>query len=396
MTQPKTPIGIRSLALGFPSVLRTNDYWRTHYPGMVAEAEKFSLARLWAKAEKPDAFDAAAAAYFGDPFRGAIERRLRAPDETALSMEIRAARGALEAASLRPDEIDLTLVTSFIGDRLGTGNAIYLAAELGLRNPAWNFETACSGSIVGLHTAASLVRSGDYRRVLVVVSTSNSVQVTDTDTLGWFVGDGAGAFVVEEAPAGYGLLGWKTINSLETIDMFVIQSVPGSNGGTRFCTAAHPEANRIARDTAESYLMTTVDGALAMAEMSLADIDYWVFNTPNAWYADFCAQVLGVEKGRYHSMYTTYGNIGAALMPTTLYHDLHAGRIRPGSVVALYSIGSTSTSSALIFRVGDIALGPYPTKPDTKDGLAISSVAMAKDLAQGPPASRDTGKRAET
>jgi len=293
-------------------------------------------------------------------------------------MEIRAARGALAAASLEPEAIDLTMVTSFIGDRLGTGNAVYLAASLGLRNPAWNFETACSSSVVGLHTAASLVRSGDYQRILVVVSTSNSVQVTDTDTLGWFVGDGAGAYVVEPAAEEYGLLGWKTINSIETIDMFVIQSVPKAEGGTRFYTVAHPEANRIARETAEPYLRTTVEGALAMAEMSLSEIDYWVFNTPNAWYADFCAQVLGVAKERYHSMYSTYGNIGAALMPTTLYHDLYAGRIRPGNVVALYSIGSTSTSSAVILRVGNIALGPYPTKPNTKDGLAVSSLSVAR------------------
>ncbi|WP_394850092.1 hypothetical protein LZC95_21855 [Pendulispora brunnea] len=377
MRGPKIPIGIRSLAVGFPSVLRTNDYWRTRYPAMVAEAEKYSLAKLWAKAEKPDAFDASAAAYMGDPFRGAVERRLRAPGETALSMELRAARGALEAASLGPDDIDLTIVTSFVGDRLGTGNAIYLAKELGLRTPAWNYETACSGSLVGLHTAASLVRSGDYRRILVVVSTSNSVQVTDVDTLGWFVGDGSGAFIVERVPEGYGLLGWKTINSLETIDMFVIQTVSTPQGGTRFCTAAHPEANRIARDTAQPYLKTTVEGALAMADMSMKDVDYWVFNTPNAWYADFCAQTLGVEQGRYHSMYTTYGNIGAALMPTTFYHDLHAKRIKPGDVVGMYSIGSTSTSSALVLRAGDIALGPYPTKPSTKDEVAISSIAIA-------------------
>src|SRR5262249_51348334 len=99
MTPSRTPVGIRSLSVAFPSVLRTNDYWRTHYPELVTEAEKFSLAKLWSKAERPDAFDASAADYLGDPFRGAVERRLRAPGETALSMEVRAARGALEAAS---------------------------------------------------------------------------------------------------------------------------------------------------------------------------------------------------------------------------------------------------------------------------------------------------------
>src|SRR5690606_29679038 len=143
-------------------------------------------------------------------------------------------------------------------DQLGTGNALYLAGELGLQAPAWNFETACSGSVVGLHMAATMVRSGAYRRVLVVASTSNSVTSADDDTLAWFIGDGAGAFVVERVPEGYGVLGWKTINSIETTNMFVIHSVAQPDGTTRLLTKASPNANAIARAVAEPYLRVCV------------------------------------------------------------------------------------------------------------------------------------------
>jgi 3-oxoacyl-[acyl-carrier-protein] synthase-3 len=370
--------GMRSLAVAFPSVLRTNEYYRARYPEVVAQAEQYALAKLWSAAQgsdgarateatakrPPSAFDATMAPYLGDPFRGAVERRVRAPGETAVSMERAAARGALEAAGLGVDDVDLTLVSSFVGDRLGVGDAAYLAKQLGLRTPAWNFESACSGSVVGLHMAASLVRAGDYRRVLVVCSTSNSVQLADDDTLSWFIGDGAGAFVVERAAPGHGVLGWKTLNSVETNDMFVIHSVPDATGrGTCFRTSAHAEASAMARDTAEAYLRACVDGALAMAGVAAADVDFWVFNTPNAWYADFCGRVLGVGPERFHSVYPRYANIGATLMPATLYHALHEGRVRPGQLVACYSVGSTSTASALVMRVGPIALGPFPARP---------------------------------
>ena len=370
--QPSDPVrgtggtgaGITGLAVGFPSVVRTNDYWRARYPEIVAQAEQYSLARLWAKSDREgDPFDAAAGDYLADPFRGAKERRIRAPGETALSMELHAARGALEATGYTPDDIDLMLVTSFVADQLGTGNALYLARELGLRAPAWNYETACSGSVVGLHMAATMVKSGLYRRVLVVGSTSNSVTSADDDTLAWFIGDGAGAFVVEPVPEGYGVLGWKTINSIETTNIFVIHSVAQPDGSTRLLTKASQRANAIAREVAEPYLRVCVDGALSAAGMRTSDVDFWLFNTPNAWYADFCAKLLGVEKGRYTSVYERYGNIGAALMPATFYHALHEKRVPPGSVVGIYSIGSTSTSSGVIMRVGDIALGPYPERP---------------------------------
>lgn len=357
--------GMRSLAIAFPSVRRTNDHWREHHADVVQQAEQHTLARLWGASDaprrEPTAFEATMAPYLSDPFRGAVERRWRAPGETALSMELAAARGALDAAGLGVDDVDLVLVTSFVGDRFGVGNAAYLAAELGLRAPAWNYETACSGSVVGLHMAASLIRGGDYRRILVVASTSNSVQVSDEDSLAWFVGDGAGAFVVEPVPEGEGILGWKTINSIGTNDMFVIHSVPEPRGGTCLRTAAHERAAAMARDTAEPYLRACVDGALDMAGLRVDDVAFWCFNTPNAWYADFCARVLDVPAERYHSVYPRYANIGAALMPATLYHALLEARIAPGELVGLYSIGSTSTASALVMRVGDVALGPPPS-----------------------------------
>src|SRR5690606_21754914 len=129
--------GVTGLAVGFPSVVRTNDYWRARFPEIVAQAEQYSLARLWARSERTDdPFDAAAGDYLADPFRGAVERRVLAPGETTLSMELRAARGVLEATGYSPDDIDLMLVTSFVADQLGTGNALYLAGELGLRAPA--------------------------------------------------------------------------------------------------------------------------------------------------------------------------------------------------------------------------------------------------------------------
>lgn len=359
--------GMTSLAIAFPSILRTNAYWREHHAGLVAAAEEHTLAKLWAASDaKPTLFDRVMRPHLEDPFRGARERRIRAPSETALSMELRAARKALRARGLTPANIDLTLVTSFVADRFGVGNAALLAAELELPGPCWNYETACSGSVVGLHMAANLIESGRYERILVVASTSNSVQVDDGDTLGWFVGDGAGAFVVEPVDRGLGVLGQATLNSVATNDMFVIHSVPDDSreDGTRLSTTANPRAATMARESAEPYLRQCVGDALLSAGASPGDVDFWVFNTPNAWYADFCAQVLGIPEERYHSIYPRYANIGAALMPATLYHAIEKGRVSPGDLVVFYSIGSTSTASAVVARLGSVALGESPPRPE--------------------------------
>jgi 3-oxoacyl-[acyl-carrier-protein] synthase III len=371
---------MRSLAVAFPSVLRTNAHWREHHPQMVAQAEQHALARLWGTREgsreraEASLFDKTMAPYVDDPFRGTVERRLRAPGESVLSVELRAAQGALAAASLTADDLDLVLSSSFPGDRFAVGNAAYLADQLRLRAPAWNFESACSSSVVGLHMAASLVRSGDYRRILVVSSTSNSALCVDHDGLSWLTGDGAGAFVVEAAEEGRGILGWKTVNTVLMNDMFVIHSIPDSKGATRLTGSASPKAGAIGRDTAEPYLRQCVGGALEAANVRAEEVDFWVFNTPNAWYADFCALTLGVSSDRYLSVYPEYANMGAALMPATLYQALATGNVRPGALVVLYSIGSTSTASAVVIRLGEVALGPPPPRPETIDGPSMASL----------------------
>lgn len=388
MSPRAIPVRISALALGFPSLLRTNRYFRTLWPAVVEGAESHSLAKIWAKrpdgepGAAPTAFERTMMPYLADPFRGAVERRIRASGETALSMELTAAKGALEARGIGVDDIDLAISSSFVGDRFGVGNASYLAAALGLRAPVWNFETACASSVVGVHLASELVQSGAYRRILLVVSTSNSVQVLDSDSIAWFVGDGAGAFVIEPAVEGEAILGSHTINSIGTNDMFVIRSV-SEGASTRLTTVASAGAAAMARDTAEPYLLECVHGALAKAALGVGDVDFWVFNTPSAWYADFCASVLGVPADRYHSVYPRYGNIGGALMPTTLYHALHEAKVKPGQTVGFYAIGSSSTASALVLRIGQVALGAPPSRPSIEDADAQDAMTAAESHPQG-------------
>ncbi len=57
--------GMRSLAVSYPSEIRTNDYFREKFPDMVANAAEKGLAKLWAQpkdaSESTRAFDAAMA-----------------------------------------------------------------------------------------------------------------------------------------------------------------------------------------------------------------------------------------------------------------------------------------------------------------------------------------------
>jgi 3-oxoacyl-[acyl-carrier-protein] synthase-3 len=353
-----------SLAVKFPDTVRTNDHWRQHHPQMVADAGQKTLARLWTtdthRSTASEPFDLEMEPYLADPFRGARERRVLLPGEQALSLQVAAGRDALAAAGLGPEGVDLTIVSTFYADKLDTGNAAFVVRDLGLGGTAFNLETACSSSVVAFHTACGLIRAGLYKRVLVVVACSYSHVLDETDTLAWFLADGAGAFVVGDVPEGEGFISMTSEHTADTCGVFFTELEADPVAGPRLRMRADRRAGEVLRDTSAVHLRSCCRGAAAAAGVTLADIDFFVFNTPTAWFAAFAARALGIDPARTISNYHRYANIGPAHMPANLFHAAHEGRIKKGDLVMLYAVGSVSSASAVVMRWGDVALGPPP------------------------------------
>lgn len=365
--------GMRALAVGFPRTERTSEYWRRRHPEMIATAEQQTLARVWdsaATTAPTHAFDAEMAPFVKDPFRGTNRRRVLAPGETALSIELEAARAALLAAKMSPADIDLMIVHSFLPDQIGVGNSAFLAGALGYRGAAWNLETACTSSVVGFQTACAMVRAGEYRNVLVVASCTYSRTAEASDSLSWFLGDGAAAFVVGEVPSGQGLLAAKVVNTSVTCGTFYYDLVSRPDAGPKVRMMATPRTGQVLRDTAQPFLLECCEGALQAAGVRLCDVDHVIVNTPTAWFADFAARALGVDRERVSDTHGLYANIGPVLTPVNLHHSAHAGRIKPGDLVLMYAIGSVSSAGAVVMRWGDVALGPMPEPPICGDALS--------------------------
>lgn len=360
------PIGIKAITVSFPSLLRTNDYWRQKYPELVTQAEQRTLAKLFSSSEptiKSSEFDLEMAPYLSDPFRGAIERRVLAPGETSLMLEKRAAMDALEVAKLSPEKVDLMIVTTLFPEQIAPGNASFLVRELGLRSPAWNLESTCSSALVALQNACALVQTGEYQNVLVVVSCVYSHFVDEDDTLSWFMGDGAGAFVVGALKPNQGVMGTKIVHTAATCGAFFNELTLDAQGNPRMRIQTGKNASKQIRDTGVEFVRTCSEGAAAAAGVTLDQIDFFAFNTPTAWYANLCTRALGIDSDRTINLYPQYANIGPVLPITNLYHAAQAGKIQENNLVLVYTIGSASTAAATVMRWGDVAVGSVPAPP---------------------------------
>ncbi len=363
------PVGIKSLAISIPEHIRTNDYWYDTYPEIVAEAEK----RIWFWKKPKDfleggseAFNLAMEPYLKDPFRGAKQRRRLPSEGTSLELEADASRKALKAAGLEPKDIGLLICTSFLPDVYGIGGAAFLARELGLEGAAWNLESACSSGLVAFQTACSLIQTGQYRHALVVTACTYSKGNEDADPVSWNIGDAATAVVVGPTDEGVGYLGGKTVHSADTIGAVCHTAEFSEDRGPWLRLRPQKAAAKLLRETSEPHLIECCHGALEKANEKLENIDFLVVNSPLAWYPDFAARALGIDRDRTINCYPFYSNIGPALLGTNLFHAAAWGKIRPGDLVMLYTVGSVSSCSAAVVRWGDVGLGPEPVGTSEK------------------------------
>ncbi|MEM6291684.1 MAG: 3-oxoacyl-[acyl-carrier-protein] synthase III C-terminal domain-containing protein [Myxococcota bacterium] len=341
--------GITSLATYFPTEVRTNGWWVERYPELVKDAQTRALARVFSQDGEPTThFDRAMQPYETDPFRGAKARRV-AGAASAASLEVAAARTALERRGLAPNRVDLLISAGFVPERFDVGNAVFVARDLGLRGAAFNLESACGGPLNAMMTAAAFINAGVHERVLVTTSCTYLHRVPPDDTLGWFMGDGAGAMLIERG--GARIVAGHARHTAETCGTWYHEIEDG-----RLRMRASKTTGPTMRASAEPQLRACTDGVLSKAGLALADIDFFVFHTPTAWFADFAANALGVPRDKTVCTYEDYANIGPALTTANLHRAASRGRLRSGDRVLVFGPGSAASSAAVVLEWGDVAI----------------------------------------
>ncbi len=129
---------------------------------------------------------------------GIRKRHIAGADQATSDLARVASERALQAADTSAQELDLIIVATLSPDTPFPNTACHLQRKLGSPNAAcFSLEAACSGFLYALETGSSLMKTGTYRRVLVVGAEkmSSILNWNDRGTCVLF-GDGAGAVVL--------------------------------------------------------------------------------------------------------------------------------------------------------------------------------------------------------
>jgi 3-oxoacyl-[acyl-carrier-protein] synthase-3 len=139
---------------------------------------------------------------------GIKERRILKGDAKGTSfLAIRAANDLFQKSGIDPLTIDLVVVATATPDMKAASTASYTATQIGATNAfSFDMDSACSGFLFGMSTAARYIESGRYKKVLLIGADKMSSIVNYKDRATCIIfGDGAGAALFEPNDEGLGL-----------------------------------------------------------------------------------------------------------------------------------------------------------------------------------------------
>ena len=280
---------------------------------------------------------------------GIRQRHIAAENENSSDLALAASRRALDAAGLKPDDIDLLIVATTTSDMVFPSTACILQAKLGMtRGAAFDLQAVCSGFVYALATADQFMKSGQYRHALVVGAEvySRILDWKDRSTCVLF-GDGAGAVVLGKGETP-GILAAR----LHSDGRYAhILSVPGgvSGGAIAGRPLLQMEGNAVFK-FAVKVLGEVADETLGAAGLGRSDIDWLIPHQANIRIIQATAKKLGLSMERVITTVDRHANTSAASVPLALDTAVRDGRIRPGQHVLLEGVGGGVTWGAVLVR----------------------------------------------
>lgn len=284
---------------------------------------------------------------------GIIERRI-IEDGATSDLGTRAVQDLLKTTNTDPEDIDIIIVATVTPDMFFPATACLIQDNIGAKN-AWGFDfsAACSGFLFALENGANFIKSGKYKKVVVVGADkmSSITDYTDRNTCILF-GDASAAVLLE--PSDDPSLGVK--DSILHIDGSGRNDLYMKAGGS-----AKPASHETV-DNGEHYIYQDGKAVFKVAVKGMADVSvevmekcglksddiaYLVPHQANLRIIDATAKRMGLSPDKVTINIQKYGNTTAATIPLCLTEYYRDGKIKKGDNLILAAFGGGYTWGAM-------------------------------------------------
>jgi acetoacetyl-CoA synthase len=288
-----------------------------------------------------------------------LTRRYAAADEATSDLAAKAGAAALEEAGLTAADIDLLVVSTSTPDSPQPPTACLVQSLLGAsKAAAFDINVVCSGFVYALELARNYVAAKPGAHVLVIAADvySRCLDFDDRRTA-VLLGDGAGAAVVGQVDAGYGILHIDLSARGDLRDLIRVEA-----GGSRL-PASHETVDdgghffrmegRLVREFVLEHVPQAQAQAVVGAGVARAELAHIVPHQPNGTLLDELAEIAGNEgfvNAHLHQTVERYGNVGSASVPVTLDAAFRGGTLADGELVLLTTFGGGMSMGHCVLR----------------------------------------------
>jgi 3-oxoacyl-[acyl-carrier-protein] synthase-3 len=281
---------------------------------------------------------------------GILQRHIAAEDETALTMAEVAARRAMTAAGLTPNDIGMIIIATTTPEKVFPSTACLLQERLGISGcGAFDLNSAaCAGFMYALSIADQYVRSKSANNILVIGSEvmSRVLDWTDRTTCVLF-GDGAGAVILgaSETP---GILSTHIHADGNHKDVLYLDLLRGKSVAVYEALSIKMVGSQLFK-LAVNILGDLFDETLAKNSLEKSSVDWLVPHQANIRIIQAMAKKLSLPLDRVAITLDEQGNTSSASIPLALDKAIREGKIQRGHMLMLEGFGGGLTwGSALI------------------------------------------------
>jgi len=285
---------------------------------------------------------------------GIRSRHIASKDEFTSHLALKAAQAALADAKVEASSIDLIVVATSTPDQTFPATAVSVQAGLGITHgAAFDLQAVCSGFVFGLSTVDALLRTGSFKRALLIGAETFSriLDWTDRTTCVLF-GDGAGAVVLEaqEQPGkntDRGVLTSHLRSDGRHRDKLYVDGGPSS---TQTVGHLRMEGREVFKH-AVGMITDVIHDAFNATGYTAEDLDWFVPHQANRRIIDASAHKLGIDPAKVVITVDRHGNTSAASIPLALCAGIADGRIKRGDLVMFEAMGGGFTWGAALVRM---------------------------------------------
>jgi 3-oxoacyl-[acyl-carrier-protein] synthase-3 len=274
-----------------------------------------------------------------------LRSRWYAPRDWAASdIALPAAKKALAAAGISPEQVDMILLGTDTPDYITPASSTVLQNKLRAVNAGtFDIGCACASFPTGVATAAGLLSTNPWMNYVLVVGVYMMSKLADpTDVVSFFYGDGAGAavlaadskpgFITSAYLADGSYADYWVISSGGTAEPASVESVQAGRTKVRLLQRYPPDVNHVN--------WPKIVRALAQrGGFGLQDIDLAIFTQVRLPSIKLVMEDLGLPLTKTHWIMEDWGYMGSACIPMALDDAIEKGKVKSGDLLVLVGSG---------------------------------------------------------